>query len=139
MKTRIISLLVCVFCSLNVLQAKVVINEFSCSNLSQYPDNYSKYEDWIELYNPSASAVSLAGYYLSDDSLNNIKWQFPAGTSIAANGFLRVWTSGRNEASGGHYHTNFKLTQTKNNNEYIILSNAAATMIDYVEIKQETK
>src|ERR1044071_6889464 len=79
--------------------AQVVINEFSCSNLNQFVDDHSDYEDWIELYNTSASAINMAGYYLSDDSLNNIKWQIPAGITIGANGFLRFWTSGRNVAT----------------------------------------
>ena len=76
--------------------AQVVINEFSCSNLSQLPDTFTTFEDWIELYNTSASAINMAGYYLSDDSLNNTKWQIPAGITISANGFKRFWTSGRN-------------------------------------------
>ena len=30
--------------------SQVTINEFSASNLSDFPDNYAKHEDWIELY-----------------------------------------------------------------------------------------
>lgn len=120
-------------------QAQVVINEYSCSNLSQYIDNNSEYEDWIELYNPSASAVNLAGFYLSDDSLNNTKWLIPSGITIPANGFQRFWASGRNMITGTHYHTNFKLTQTKNNNEFITLSDPSGIIIDQKEIKQRTQ
>ena len=36
--------------------------------------------DWIELYNPTATDVSLAGWYLSDDVANLKKWPLPAGT-----------------------------------------------------------
>jgi hypothetical protein len=119
--------------------AQVVINEFSCSNLTQFADNYGDYGDWIELYNTGGSAVNLGGYYLSDDSLNNMKWQIPATVSIGANGFLRFWADGRDEVSGLNMHTNFKMTQTKNNNEFVVLSNASGVIIDYVPISQKTQ
>jgi hypothetical protein len=32
-----------------VINAQVVINEYSCSNLSGFEDNYASYEDWVEL------------------------------------------------------------------------------------------
>ena len=115
-------------------RAQVVINEFSCSNLSQYVDNHSDYEDWIELYNAGASGVNLTGYYLSDDSLNNMKWQIPPGVVINSNGFLRFWASGRNEAAPPVYHTNFKLSQTKNNSEFIVFSDPGGNILDIVKL-----
>src|SRR5262245_24671169 len=112
------------------VRAQVVINEFSTSNLSQYVDNHSDYEDWIELYNTTSSSVNLTGYYLSDDSLNNLKWPMPAGITISGNGFLRFWASGRNEVAAPNYHTNFRLSQTKNNSEFVVLSNPSGAIID---------
>ena len=49
----------CLFLLLHfsMLQAQVVVNEFSASNLASYLDNYEKAEDWIELYNTSYSEV----------------------------------------------------------------------------------
>lgn len=117
--------------------AQLVINEFSCSNLDQFLDNYGKYEDWIELYNGSGSAISLSGYYLSDDTLNKTKYSIPANAVIAANGFFRFWASGRGIVSGSHYYTNFKLTQTKN--EFIALSDPSGNLIDWLEIAQKTQ
>lgn len=114
--------------------AQVVINEFSCSNLSQYVDNHSDYEDWIELYNTTSSPVNLAGYYLSDDSLNNLKWQIPAGITINGNGFLRFWASGRNEVIAPNYHTSFRLSQTKNNSEFVVFSDPGGIIIDIVKL-----
>ena len=114
--------------------AQVVINEYSCSNLTQFADNYGDYGDWIELYNAGGSAVNLGGYYLSDDSLNNMKWQIPATVSIGANGFLRFWADGRDEVSGLNMHTNFKMTQTKNNPEFVVLSNPSGVIVDYIRI-----
>lgn len=119
--------------------AQVVINEFSCSNLSQFVDNHSDYGDWLELYNGGTSAVNLAGYYLSDDSTDNLKWQIPAGIVINPNGFLRFWASGRNEVSGTSYHTNFKFTQTKNNKEEITLSDPSGVIVDQIKITEKTQ
>ncbi|MEP7264119.1 MAG: CotH kinase family protein [Bacteroidota bacterium] len=118
----------------HTLYSQVVINEFSASNLSQFIDNHNDYGDWIELFNPSASSVNLQGYYLSDDSTNNTKWQMPAGVSISANGYARFWASGRNEVSGISYHTNFKIKQTKNNKEELVLSDPSGTIIDGVRV-----
>ncbi|MCD4664893.1 MAG: lamin tail domain-containing protein, partial [Bacteroidales bacterium] len=56
------------FCS-----AQVIINEYSASNLSTVTDNYSSYDDWIELYNTDVSAVNLGGYFLSDNPNDSTK------------------------------------------------------------------
>ena len=125
--------------SFSILKAQVVINEYSCSNLSQIPDNYQEYGDWFELYNAGSSSVNLGGYYLSDDSLNNTKWQIPASVTIGANSFAVFWCSGRNLVSGTNYHTNFKLTQTKNNPEFIVLSDPSAVRLDYVRLSKKTQ
>ncbi len=120
------------------LNAQIVINEYSTSNLKQFLDNFGEGEDWFELYNSNTVGTNVGGYYLSDDSLNPLKYQIPAGTSIPASGFLRFWASGRNVAAVGNLHTNFKLTQTKKD-ERIILSNTAGVQIDMVELSKETK
>ncbi|MEZ5196597.1 MAG: lamin tail domain-containing protein [Bacteroidales bacterium] len=117
------------------LFSQIVINEYSASNLSTIADNYSKYEDWIELYNTSGISVNIGGYFLSDKNENRTKWQFPAGVTIPSGGFIKIWASGRNEVSGGHYHTNFKLTQTKDNPEYIIFSRPDGILVDSVQLE----
>ncbi len=114
---------------------QVVINEYSVSNISYIVDNYSSNEDWIELYNTGSTAVSLTSYSLSDKPTEPLKWQFPAGVSISAGGFLKIWASGRNEVSGGHYHTNFKLTQTKDDTENIVFSDPFGTILDQVQLE----
>ncbi|MBV6438496.1 MAG: hypothetical protein EPGJADBJ_00120 [Saprospiraceae bacterium] len=117
------------------LCAQVVVNEYSCANLSQFPDQYGKYEDWIELYNTADMPADIGGYYLSDDEDEPQKWQFPAGATIPAKGYLIVFTSGRNEAlPGSPFHTNFKLTQTKNNPEHIVLSESNGLVFNDLEI-----
>jgi hypothetical protein len=133
-----IFVLICTL-TLHSLKGQVVINEFSCSNLSQFIDNHNDYNDWIELYNTGSSTINLAGYYLSDDSVTVFKWQIPSGITISPFGFLRFWASGRNEVSGTSYHTNFTLKQTKNNHEWVILSNSLGAIVDAKKILQITQ
>ncbi len=57
----------------------VLINEIESSGGD--PD------DWVELFNPNATAVDLSGYVFRDDS-NTGGYVIPAGTSIAAGGLL---------------------------------------------------
>ena len=127
------------FCLVATFNAfsQVVINEYSCSNRDIIADQNGNYEDYIELYNSSGSTVDLTGYYLSDDYSALTKWAFPSGISIPANGFLKVWASSKDEVVGTNIHTNFKLTQTKN--EVIAFSNPSGQIIDSVSLKLTQK
>ena len=65
--------------------------------------------DWIELYNDSAFAVNLAGWHLTDQPTNLVKWTFPA-TNLPSSSFLVVFASGKDRAvAGAELHTSFKL------------------------------
>lgn len=114
--------------------ADIVINEYSCSNLTQVQDDYGEYEDWIELYNTAGTTVTIGGYYLSDNPANPTMYQIPAGVTIAANGFRRFWATARNTYSGTHYHTNFRLTQSKNNPDFVVLSDTSGNIIDLIQL-----
>jgi len=99
-------------------RAQVIINEYTCSNMTGITDAYGEREDWIELYNVGATTVDLTGYYLSDNDNNLLKWQIPSGT-ISANGFKMVFCSKRNTVNGTQLHPNFNLKQTEG--DWIIL------------------
>jgi len=111
----------------NTLYSQVIINEYSCSNLTTYFDNFGETEDWIEIYNTTGAPVNLTGYCLSDKANNPGKWKF-GNVTIAANGFIRVWASDKNINAGTNLHTNFTLKQCKN--DKIILSNPALIILD---------
>jgi hypothetical protein len=96
---------------------QVVVNEIMASNNVTADDNYGESDDWIELYNTTSGALSVAGLWLSDDPVNMSKWQIPAGTIIEPNGYLIIWTDEDGGQSG--LHTNFKLGST---GESVILS-----------------
>lgn len=135
MKTHYLFSVLMLSC-LSQAHGQIIINEVSASNLDQYVDNHNDYGDWIELYNPSSSALNLSGYYLSDNVQNVTKWPIPNGASIPANGYLTFWASGRNEVSAGNYHTNFKLKQTKNNPDYVVLSSPASVILDSIQLRK---
>ena len=108
--------------------AQVLINEFSCANVSTLTDNFGETPDWIELYNAGNSSVNLAGYHLSDKISNPDKWAIPSGVSIPANGHLFIWASGKDTVIMSDVHTSFKLTQTAP--EAIVFSDISGTIID---------
>ena len=103
--------------------SKVTINEFQSGNKSTIADpEFNEYSDWIELYNDSSAAVDLSGFYLTNKLSDTTRWKFPAGTTIAAGGYLIIWAD--DKSTGEHtvgLHTNFKLN-TKSD-EIAIFSN----------------
>src|SRR5438105_8926103 len=101
-----------------LLATGVIINEFMASNSTGYQDPAfpGQHPDWIELYNPTASAVSLSGWQLKDGSAQ-AAWVFPAGASIPASGFLVVAADGKNLKDPAKVmHTDFNLDK---NGEYL--------------------
>jgi len=118
------------------VSSQVLINEYSCSNITGPTDAYGEKEDWIELFNTTAAPVNLTGWYLSDRATNLTKWQIPSG-SISANGYKMVFCSKRNTVNGNEYHPNFNLSQT--DGEWIILTNPALVVVDSFKIIHLTK
>ena len=106
----------------------VVINEFMASNIVSTSDDECDEEDWIELLNPTASAVNLDGWYLTDDSLDLAKWRIPAVTLNSGEGIL-IFASNKNRTEiTGTLHTNFRLSQA---GEYLALVAAdGITIVD---------
>ena len=115
------------------LLGQIVINEFSASNFDSHQDNYGEHEDWIELYNTSNSDVDLNGWYLTDKPNNLTKWQFPSSFIVSANSVAIIYCSGLDEINGGVAHSNFKITQTKFN-EVFVLSDASGSVVDSISV-----
>lgn len=115
--------------------ADVVINEFMASNGATAFDQNFEADDWIELYNNTSSAVDLSGYYLSDDSDNLTKWEFPSGTSIAANGYLIIWADEDGLTQTG-LHADFKLSAS---GESVYLSSPSVVIEDFTDFSSQTQ
>ena len=86
----------------------VVINEFMASNTRTIRNCAELYDDWIELYNTSGTAVDLSGFFLSDNLGNPTKWAFPEGTFIGPRGYLLVWADDQ-PCADTDLHAPFKL------------------------------
>ncbi len=113
------------------------INELMASNSTTILDPQGDADDWIELKNTGTTTIDLGGMYLSDKTTNPLKWQFPAGTTIAAGGYLLVWADDDDGDSPG-LHTNFKLSA---GGESVVLSDIDArdnAVIDSVDFPAQT-
>ena len=92
---------------------RVLINEWMADNNHTLADPADgDHEDWFELYNPDTNAVSLAGYYLTDNLTNKLQFQIPDGYFIPARGYLLVWADGepkQNSPIRPDLHVSFKL------------------------------
>lgn len=72
-----------------------IISEFMAANARTWADEDGDFSDWIEIYNPTAGAINLAGYFLTDDPARLDKWAFPSVT-LEPGSFLVVFASGKN-------------------------------------------
>ena len=87
--------------------SNLYINEFMAKNSKTITDQDDEYDDWVELYNNSATAVNLEGYYLSDDDQEVDKWQLP-DVQIDPSGYLIIWCDEDTLQDG--LHASFKLS-----------------------------
>ena len=119
--------------ALNCLANRLIINEFIADNSSCNLDpDYNNFSDWIEIFNSGTNAVSLDGYYLTDDLTDTNKWSFPSGAEIDPDNFLLVWADNMDTKSA--LHSNFKLS---GDGEEIGLYNSSGELIDSIIYPQQ--
>ena len=90
----------------------VYINEIMSSNVSTIQDEDGSFSDWVELYNPGASAISLLDWGLTDSASNPYKWRF-GDVSIQPGEFMMVWASSKNRpavTNGNAIHTSWGIS-----------------------------
>ena len=76
--------LACFFAlSLGNAQAQIVISE-----LNYQSDSTVNSGDWVELWNPTGSAVDVSNWKMIDGNLTNFPYTIPPGTTIPADGRL---------------------------------------------------
>ncbi|MCZ6793188.1 MAG: lamin tail domain-containing protein, partial [Planctomycetota bacterium] len=80
----------------------LLINEVMARNREfPFTDPGGHHLDWVEVYNPNPTALSLGGYTLTDNPKRPRKYRFPASETIPAGGHTVVWlVSGADEEAG---------------------------------------
>lgn len=114
-------------------KGNLVINEFLASNVSTIADQDGEFDDWVELRNLSADAISLDSVYLSDSYNNLLKWKFPDGTVIQPYSYLTVWTDDDGLQAG--LHASFKLSAS---GERVALTHVTSGVLDSISFGVQT-
>ena len=114
------------------LSTTPLITEFLASNNSTLADGDGNFSDWIELHNPTAAAIDLTDWHLTDQAASLDKWTFPSlpQTLLDPGEYLVVFASGQPTEtyvdSGGNLHTNFSLNAS---GEYLALSDPSDSIV----------
>ncbi len=86
----------------------VVISEIMPENDELFPDSLGNCSGWVELHNRSDEAVSLLGYYLSDDPDAPFRYAL-SDEALEAGGYRVVYLSDA-EGTGGELYAGFRLS-----------------------------
>lgn len=95
----------------------VIINEVMPGNNQLIPDAQGDCSEWVELYNRSSEAVSLLGYYISDDLDVPFRAALPDIT-LNAGEYCIVYLSGKTDIAD-EIHVGFRLSA----GEHVVLTN----------------
>ncbi len=106
--------------------SSIYITEVLADNQHGLKDDDGDRPGWVELYNGSGSALSLAGWFLTDTKTNLTKWRLP-GITLLPDKYLTVFTSGKARVTNlVHLHTNFRLNP---GGGYLALVNRSTNLI----------
>jgi hypothetical protein len=88
------------------------INEVMVNNTVSISDEFSEYDDWIEIQNSGDASVSLASLFITNDPLVPNKFQFSSSSlcNLAPGAFKLVWADDSIEQ--GPLHLNFELNNS---------------------------
>ena len=107
------------------------LNEIMSNNRSTIADTDGDFSDWIEIYNPTDQAISLANWHLSDEVEEAGKWSFPSRT-LGPRSHLLIFASGKDRPLlTGELHTNFRISA---DGESILLSFGETETIDAITL-----
>lgn len=88
---------------------EVIITEFMAVDSRGPLDEDGQNPDWIEIYNSGPTDANLAGWFLTDDPGNLMRWRFPQVTLRRGEHRL-VFASGKDKVGpNGELHANFQL------------------------------
>ena len=108
------------------------VNEVMADNQATVADETGAYPDWIELYNPGASAVDLEGWTITD-TLDEPGRHTLGAVSVAAGGHQLLWADGH--ADLGALHLGFSLDE---DGEAVGLFDAAGGPVDGLRFGEQS-
>jgi hypothetical protein len=109
------------------------LNEVQPVNLTGIADNVGDRDPWIELYNSSASPISLEGYYLANNFRTLTQWQFPPGSTLGPRQFKIVWADGESsESTTTDWHTSFGLSGATGSVALVRIVRDEPQIVDYL-------
>jgi hypothetical protein len=89
--------------------------------------------DSIELHNPTAAALNIGGWYLSDSSANPQKYRIPTGTVLGAGGYLTFTAANHFNTSGGANPNDFSLDGAYGDAVWLVQANAQSNLVAFVD------
>lgn len=104
------------------------ISEVMTSNKGSVADPNGDYPDWIEFHNTSDKELDIGGLGASDDVTAGVKYVFPAGTSVPANGYIVLWCSGEATDSA---HAPFRISAA----DSVVLFGASGNTLETFVLK----
>jgi hypothetical protein len=109
------------------------INEVQPTNSTGLVDNFGERDPWVELFNAGPVAITLTGFYLSDNFTNLTRWAFPAGTTIAPGEFQLTWLDAQAaQTTGTNRHASFRLNATNGSIALVSTLNNRTSVVDYL-------
>lgn len=128
---RLISTLFFSFCLLAMTQAQLVINEIMFNS----PDGGADSIEFIELYNPAATALDISGWSFTQ----GVTHTFESGTMVPAEGYVVVAVDAQAMMDAfGITAIQWENGGLSNGGEDIEIVDAASNVIDYVDYESSS-
>ena len=104
----------------------LIINEIQSRNIDQFIDPSWNYGAWVELYNPTATAVFVGGAIVKDDKGHSFRLPLDFG-SVPAKGFRNLWFDHNSRYGVSYRQVDFKLD--KDGGEIILCDESGVEVI----------
>jgi len=109
------------------------LNEVQPAGNPAFLDNFGEADPWLEIYNAGTQAVSLDGWFLTDDYNQPNRWPFPEGLEIGPGEFLLVWADGQPEqTTETSLHANFRLSPRTGSAALVMPLAGSSAILDYL-------
>lgn len=89
--------------------------------------------DTIELHNPTASAINIGGWFLSDADAQLKKFRIPAGTVLAAGGYVTFDETNHFNTTLGANTNDFSLDAAHGDDVWLVQGNAQSNLVAFAD------